>query len=63
MQISDNEIYLLIKYIKSVLWKVAKRLSVYRGSVVPKGQFRVRSGFYKHPSAEPFGDRLYVLHN
>jgi len=23
----------------------------------------VRSGFYKHPSAEPFGDRLYVLHN
>ena len=27
MQISDNEIYLLIKYIKSVLWRVAKRLS------------------------------------
>jgi len=26
-QISDNEIYLLIKYIKSVLWRVAKRLS------------------------------------
>jgi len=26
-QISDNEIYLLIKYIKSVIWKVAKRLS------------------------------------
>ena len=25
-QISDNEIY-LIKYIKSVLWRVAKRLS------------------------------------
>ena len=25
-QISDNEIYLLIKYIKSVLWSVAKRL-------------------------------------
>ena len=25
-QISDNEIYLLIKYIKSVLWRVAKRL-------------------------------------
>jgi len=21
----------------------------------------MRSGFYKHPSAEPFGDRLYVL--
>jgi len=26
-QISDNEIYLLIKYIKRVLWRVAKRLS------------------------------------
>jgi len=26
-QISDNEIYLLIKYIKSVFWRVAKRLS------------------------------------
>jgi len=26
-QISDNEIYLLIKYIKSVLWRVAKHLS------------------------------------
>ena len=26
-QISDYEIYLLIKYIKSVLWRVAKRLS------------------------------------
>ena len=24
---SDNEIYLLIKYIKSVLWRVVKRLS------------------------------------
>jgi len=26
-QISDNEIYLLIKYIKNVLFRVAKRLS------------------------------------
>ena len=25
-QISDNEIYLLIKYTKSVLWRVVKRL-------------------------------------
>jgi len=23
----------------------------------------VRSGFYKHPSAGPFRDRLHVLHN
>jgi len=36
-QISDNEIYLLIKYIKSVLCRVVKRLSLYRGSAVPKG--------------------------
>ena len=36
-QISDNEIYLLIKYIKSVLWRVVKRLSLYRRSLVPKG--------------------------
>jgi len=28
---------LLIKYIKSVLWRAAKRLSLYRGSAVPKG--------------------------
>jgi len=26
-QISDNEIYFLIKYRKSILWRVAKRLS------------------------------------
>ena len=26
-EISDNEVYLFIKYIKSVLWRVAKRLS------------------------------------
>jgi competence transcription factor ComK len=26
-QISDNEIYLLIKYIKSILWRVVKCLS------------------------------------
>ena len=26
-QMSNNEVYLLIKYIKNVLWKVAKRLS------------------------------------
>ena len=36
-QISDNEIYLLIKYIKSLLWRVVKRLSLYRRSAVPKG--------------------------
>jgi len=28
---------LLIKYIKSVLWRVVKRLSLYTGRKVPKG--------------------------
>ena len=32
----SNEMYLLIKYIKSVLWIVAKRLSLYTGRAVPK---------------------------
>jgi len=27
----------LIKYIKSVLWRVAKRLSLYTGRTVPEG--------------------------
>ena len=36
-QISDNEIYLLIKYIKSVLGRAAKRVSLYTGRTVPEG--------------------------
>jgi hypothetical protein len=36
-QISDNEMYLLIKYIKSAFWRVVKRLSLYTGRTVPKG--------------------------
>jgi len=35
-KILDNEIYLLIKYIKSVLWRVMKRLSLYTRRTVPK---------------------------
>ena len=35
-EISDNELYLFIKYIKSVLWRVAKRLSLYTARTVPK---------------------------
>ena len=31
-QISDNEIYLLIKYMKSVFWRVAKRQSYIEGA-------------------------------
>jgi len=35
-QISGNEIYLLIKYIKNVLWREEKRLSFQTGRTVPK---------------------------
>jgi len=35
-QVSDNEIYLLIKYIKSVLWRVAKCLSYVEDARCPK---------------------------
>ena len=35
-EISDNEIYLLIKYIKSVLWRVAKCLSYIEDARCPK---------------------------
>ena len=35
-QISDNEIYLLIKYIKSVLWRVVKPLSYIEDAVCLK---------------------------
>ena len=40
-QISDNEIYLLIKYIKSLLWRVAKRLSYIQDAWCPKVNWRV----------------------
>ena len=35
-QVSDNEIYLLIKYIESVHWRVAKRLSYIEEARCPK---------------------------
>ena len=35
-QISDNEMYLLIKYIRSVLWREAKRLSCTEDAWCPK---------------------------
>ena len=38
-QISDNEICLLIKYIKSVFWGVAKRLSYIQDARCLKGNF------------------------
>jgi len=47
-QISDNEIYLLIKYIKSVLWRVVKRLSYIKDArclKVKKQNGKARTGF------------------
>jgi len=41
-QISDNEIYLLIKYIRSVLWRLAKRLSYKQDARFLKGKGAAR---------------------
>ena len=43
-QISDNEIYLLIKRIKSVLWRVVKRLSCIRDARCLKVKRQMSSG-------------------
>jgi hypothetical protein len=43
---SDNEIYLLIKYVKIVLWGVAKRLSYIEDARCLK----VKTGFDKNGS-------------
>ena len=57
-QISDNEIYLLIKYIKSVLWRVVKRLSYTEDArclkvkcIVQGKQARVKNADLRHPSS------------
>ena len=42
-QISGNEIYLLIKYIKSVLWRVAKHLSYIEDARCLKVNFMLRT--------------------
>ena len=51
-QISDNEIYLLIKYIKSVLWREAKRLSYIEGA---------RSLKVKHMTDSEVGFMLIII--
>ena len=58
-QISDNEIYLLIKYIKSVLWRVAKRLSLYTGRTVPK--VKPRESAFKQFKSPVLSVLKYVL--
>ena len=43
-QISDNEIYLLIKYIKSLLWRVAKCLSYTEDARCLKVKYKMDTG-------------------
>ena len=43
-QISDNAVYLLIKYTKSVLWRVAKRLSYIGDARCLKVNMRLEEG-------------------
>jgi len=53
-QISDNEMYLLIKYIKSVLWRVAKRLSFTEDAwclKVKAGELQNKTKEYYHYTA------------
>ena len=56
--ISDNEIYLLIKYIKSILWRVVKHLSYIEDAqclkvkcIVQGKQVRVKIADLHHPSS------------
>jgi hypothetical protein len=70
-QISDNEIYLLIKYIKSVLWRVEKRMSYIEDARCLKVndasfckiliQFH-SNGFIKHLSHKPLKTE-FIDHN
>ena len=55
-QISDNEIYLLIKYIKSVLWRAAKRLSYIEDARCLKVNVDVpKSHTHTHTHTNPAG--------
>jgi len=48
---SDNDLYLLIKYIKSVLWRVAKRLSYIKDArcLKVKSKFTITYLYGIHP--------------
>ena len=56
-QISDNEIYLLIKYIKSILWRVDKRLSYIEDARC----LRLKSGHEKNCSVGNHVPLLFFL--
>ena len=58
-QISDNEVYLLIKYIKRVLWRVVKNACpnvedarcIKVKCIVQGKQARVKNADLRHPSS------------
>ena len=63
---SDNEIYLLIKYIKSVLWRVAKCLSYIeeaRSLKVNKPVYTQLKATLKYAIRSPRSIRLYKLYH
>jgi len=55
-QVSDNEIYLLFKYTKSILWRVAKRLSYIEDAWCLKVKVR-------HISSVLFSTKCHLFHN
>ena len=56
-QISDNEIYLLIKYIKSVLWRVAKRLSYIEDARCLKVNYKLQASSETHTRSD--GEKIH----
>jgi len=56
-QISDNEIYLFIKYIKSILWRVAKRLSYIQDARCLK--VKLNTGFLRK---NLLGHKFVIIH-
>jgi len=63
-QISDNEIYLLIKYIKNVLWRVAKRLSYIEDARCLKVNMHVIiDKFQGLLSSKLYGNSFYIYLN
>ena len=60
MQISDNEIYLLIKYIQSVLWRVAKRLSYIEDARCLKVNLNAISGRRSIIGPTHYSTRVYA---
>jgi hypothetical protein len=60
--ISDNEIYLLIKYIKSILWRVAKRLSYIEDARCLKVRPKLLHPLQNSPSVVPVLSQINPVH-